>query len=75
MSIVGPAKLAHDKDRVKYIFFLPWYKFYFPLLGMAMNDNEIETTENKNLNQIIIIMTQKAKHGQHKIRIAFSTFV
>ena len=54
MSIVGPAKLAHDKDRVKYIFFLPWYKylFYFPLLGKAMNDNEIETTENKNLNQI-----------------------
>ena len=52
MSIVGPAKLAHDKDRVKYIFFLSWYKFYFPLLGMAMNDNEIETTENKNLKQI-----------------------
>ena len=52
MSIVGAAKLAHDKDRVKYIFFLPWYKFYFPLLGMAINDNEIETTENKNLNQI-----------------------
>ena len=52
MSIVGAAKLAHDKDRVKYIFFLPWYKFHFPLLGMAMNDNEIETTENKHLNQI-----------------------
>lgn len=52
MSIVGAAKLAHDKDRVKYFFFFPWYKFYFPLLGMAMNDNEIETTENKNLNQI-----------------------
>ena len=52
MSIVGAAKLVHDKDRVKYIFFLPWYNFYFPLLGMAMNANEIETIENKNLNQI-----------------------
>lgn len=52
MSIVMAAKLVPHKDRVKNIFFLPWYKFYYPLLGMAMNDNEIETTENKNLNQV-----------------------
>ena len=41
---------------------------------MAINDNEIETTENKQFEPNII-MTQKAKHAQHKIRIAFSTFV
>ena len=28
--------------------FYPWFKFYLPLfLGMAMDDNEFETRENK----------------------------
>ena len=47
---MGAAKLVPEKDRVKIFFFPPLVLFYFPLLGMAMNDNEIETIENKTYN-------------------------